>query len=184
MMTLISANWQFYLIALLIGVAVAFWIWAATGREQPNEETFNDNDDLLEKAGQPVESEPAAVDVATAEPEPVAATPTTTPRVKSAEPKASPMPAPAGKPNISAAVGETDNFRLIKCGGPELNDLLNNLGVTRFDQLADWIEAGIAEVDQYRENFSGRITRDAWIDQCKFLAQDDIEGFEKKYGNL
>jgi predicted flap endonuclease-1-like 5' DNA nuclease len=186
MMTLISANWLFYLIALLIGVAVAFWIWAATGREQPNEETFNGNDDLLEKAGQPVESEPAAVDVATAEPEPVAVatTPTPTPRVKSAEPKAAPMPAPAGKPNISAAVGEPDNLRLIKGVGPKLNVLLNNLGVTRFDQIADWKEAEIAEVDQYLENFSGRITRDAWIDQAKFLAKDDIEGFEKKYGNL
>jgi len=93
-------------------------------------------------------------------------------------------PAPAGKPNIPAAVGEPDNLRLIKGVGPKLNILLNNLGITRFDQIAEWKEAEIIEVDQYLDTFSGRITRDAWIDQAKFLAKDDIAGFEKKYGKL
>ena len=93
-------------------------------------------------------------------------------------------PPVAGKPNIPAAVGEPDNLRLIKGVGPKLNTLLNGLGVTRFDQISDWKEAEITEVDQYLETFSGRITRDAWIDQAKFLAKDDIAGFEKKYGKL
>jgi len=93
-------------------------------------------------------------------------------------------PAPSGKPNIPAAVGEPDNLRLIKGVGPKLNTLLNSLGVTRFDQIAEWKEAEINEVDQYLDTFSGRITRDAWIDQAKFLAKDDIAGFEKKYGKL
>ena len=90
----------------------------------------------------------------------------------------------ANNPKIPAAVGEPDNLRLIKGVGPELNKLLISLGVTRFDQIADWKEAEITEVDQYLDTFSGRITRDAWIDQSKFLAKDDIAGFEKKYGKL
>ena len=150
MITLITANWLLYLIALLIGVVTAFWVWAATGREASAVDRFSADDGLLEKAGEPV-------------------------RPADPQPESSP---PAD------AVGEPDNLRLIKGVGPKLNTLLNGLGVTRFDQIADWKEAEITEVDQYLETFSGRITRDAWIDQAKFLAKDDIAGFEKKYGKL
>ncbi len=198
MITLITANWLLYLIALLIGVVTAFWIWAATGREASAAERFNAGDDLLKKAGEPV---PPAEPMAAPTPPPVAApapakpaapvakpaaTPTVTtpkPSVKPAT-EAEPAPAPAGKPNIPPAVGEPDNLRLIKGVGPKLNTLLNSLGITRFDQIANWKEAEIVEVDRYLDSFSGRITRDAWIDQAKFLAKDDIAGFEKKYGKL
>ena len=116
----------------------------------------------------------------------MAATPAVTVPRPSAKPaaKAEDAPRPAGKPNIPAAVGEPDNLRLIKGVGPKLNVLLNSLGITRFDQIAEWKEAEITEVDQYLESFAGRITRDAWIDQAKYLAKDDIAGFEKKYGKL
>ncbi|MEH6791631.1 hypothetical protein [Parasphingorhabdus sp.] len=197
MITLISANWLLYLIALLIGVVTAFWIWAATGREGSAADHFSADDGLLEKAGEPVRpADPAPVPAAPAAvspppPPPVKKVVTPSPAPAPAEPvaEAKPVPAPvapvaAGKPNIPAAVGEPDNLRLIKGVGPKLNTLLNSLGVTRFDQIAEWKEAEIVEVDQYLETFSGRITRDAWIDQAKFLAKDDIAGFEKKYGKL
>jgi predicted flap endonuclease-1-like 5' DNA nuclease len=192
MITLISANWLLYLIALLIGIVTAFWVWAATGRESSSVETFSADDGLLEKAGEPVRPtesppEPAAPETTTPEPEPAPAPkPVATPAAPApeAEVAAPAAAASAGKPNIPAAVGEPDNLRLIKGVGPKLNTLLNNLGVTRFDQIAEWKEAEITEVDQYLDTFSGRITRDAWIDQAKFLAKDDIAGFEKKYGKL
>ena len=104
----------------------------------------------------------------------------TTPAPAAVEPAALPV----GNPKIAAAVGSPDNLRLIKGVGPKLNGLLNKLGVTRFDQIAAWQAGEIAEVDQYLEAFSGRITRDSWIDQAKFLAKDDIAGFEAKYGKL
>ena len=198
MITLITANWLFYLIALLIGVATAFWVWAASGREASAADNFDAEDGLLEKAGEPVraaEPQPEPTPPAVAVPAPAkpaapsvktAATPTVTPPRPSVKPvaKAEPTPPPAGKPKIPAAVGEPDNLRLIKGVGPKLNTLLNNLGISRFDQIAAWKEAQIIEVDQYLENFAGRITRDAWIDQAKYLAKDDITGFEKKYGKL
>lgn len=192
MITLITANWLFYLIALLIGIITAFWIWAATGRESSAADSFPADDGLLEKAGEPVR--PAEPQPAPAPPPPapkaVVAPAATVAPVKPAEtPKAEPaaaeaVPAAAGRPNIPAAVGEPDNLRLIKGVGPKLNTLLISLGITRFDQIAEWKEAEIIEVDQYLDTFSGRITRDAWIDQAKFLARDDIAGFEKKYGKL
>ena len=203
MITLITANWLFYLIALLIGVVTAFWAWAASGRETSETGRFESADGLLEKAGEPlrpsepqpeparpepVQPEPARPVVDVPKPAKPAARPakpaaTPKPAVASATPAEAPPP-PSGKPNIPAAVGEPDNLRLIKGVGPKLNTLLNNLGVTRFDQIAEWKEAEIIEVDQYLDTFSGRITRDAWIDQAKFLAKDDIAGFEKKYGKL
>ena len=198
MITLITANWLLYVIALFIGIATAFWVWAASGRETSTAESFHARDGLLEKAGEPVppaEPRPAPAPPAVPAPAPakpaapsakVAATPAVTVPRPSAKPaaKAEDAPRPAGKPNIPAAVGEPDNLRLIKGVGPKLNVLLNSLGITRFDQIAEWKEAEITEVDQYLESFAGRITRDAWIDQAKYLAKDDIAGFEKKYGKL
>lgn len=229
MMALISENWLFFLIALVIGVATAFWAWAATGRDGETSR-FNADDGLLERAETsaapvvpepvappPVAAPPVAAPPVTAPPapEPEAApapTPTPTPEpapepaapapVVTEQPKPVVTPAPAlrprtrpvaadtapppppGKPNIPPAVGEPDNLRLIKGVGPKLNSLLNNLGITRFDQIAEWKEAEIEEVDKYLESFSGRITRDSWIGQAKFLAKDDIAGFEQKYGKL
>ena len=141
-----------------------------------------------EEAAEPVPAAKAEPSPApAAKPAPKAATkpkPTPTPRTKPA-PKAKVAAAPAGsKPDIPAPVGDPDNLRLIKGVGPKLNALLTDLGITRYDQIAAWKEAEIAEVDKHLGNFSGRIQRDAWIDQAKFLAKDDIAGFEKKYGKI
>ncbi len=204
MISLISANWLLFLIALLIGVATAFWAWAVSGREGVMD-NFDANDGLLEKAGdavtplpEPVVPAPAPAPVAPKTVVPAAVAAATTAKVAPAPAPAAPAPRarkrpvvaetppppPPGKPNIAAAKGDPDNLRLIKGVGPKLNTLLNNLGVTRYDQIAEWKEAEIEEVDKYLESFSGRITRDSWIDQAKYLAKDDITGFEKKYGKL
>jgi len=194
MITLITANWLLYIIALLIGIITAFSVWAATGREASEVDSFSADDGLLEKAGEPVrpaetqpepaKPAPAVVPEPAPKPAPKAVVAPATPAPKE-EPAAAPdAPAATGKPQIPAAVGEPDNLRLIKGVGPKLNTLLISLGVTRFDQIAEWKEAEINEVDQYLDTFAGRITRDAWIDQAKFLAKDDIAGFEKKYGKL
>ena len=88
------------------------------------------------------------------------------------------------KPKIKAAVGDPDNLELLKGVGPKLNALLGSLGVTRFDQIAEWTSADVAEVDQHLGNFKGRVERDNWIDQAKLLAAGDTAGFEAKYGSL
>ncbi|VAW02578.1 hypothetical protein MNBD_ALPHA04-2382 [hydrothermal vent metagenome] len=199
MITLVSANWLLFLIALLIGVATAFWAWAVSGREDRSAERFDANDGLLDKAGEAVPAAaPTPADVPAAAPAASMAaaaaaakaakaqkisTPTARPRKKPAVAETV-APAPPGKPKIAPATGSPDNLRLIKGVGPKLNGLLNNLGIIRFDQIAAWKAEDIAEVDRYLESFSGRITRDAWIDQAKYLAKDDIAGFEKKYGKL
>jgi predicted flap endonuclease-1-like 5' DNA nuclease len=62
--------------------------------------------------------------------------------------------------------------------------MLNDLGVTRFAQIAAWSDADVAEIDPKLGNFAGRIVRDNFVDQARLLAADDIAAFEAKYGKL
>ena len=77
-----------------------------------------------------------------------------------------------------------DNLELIKGLGPKVNNMLKDLGVTSFAQVASWTAADVAEMDGKLGAFAGRITRDNWVDQAQLLAAGDVAGFEKKYGAL
>lgn len=90
----------------------------------------------------------------------------------------------SGTPRIAAAIGDPDDLRKIKGIGPKLNTLLGELGISRYDQIASWTPADVAEVDPYLGTFKGRIARDAWVEQAGFLAKGDIAGFEAKFGKL
>lgn len=85
---------------------------------------------------------------------------------------------------VPVAVGEPDDLRQIKGVGPKLNSLLVGLGITRYDQIAAWTEQEIVAVDAHLGTFKGRITRDNWIEQARFLASGDTAGFEAKFGKL
>ena len=166
--------WYLCLIALIIGVVTGWWIWAHyRGRDAALLD-----DSTVTRIPPPVTPAPKlepvkpTIDVA----EPVAFTAP----VAVAEPVA-----PAGdRPSIAAAIGAPDDLELIKGVGPKLGALLISLGVTRFDQIAAWTAADVAEVDRYLGNFSGRITRDSWIEQAKFLATGDTAAFTAKYGEI
>lgn len=83
-----------------------------------------------------------------------------------------------------ASTGEADNLRLLKGVGPKLAALLTSIGVTRFDQIAAWEAADVTRVDAQLGNFKGRIARDNWIEQARFLATGDVAGFEARFGKL
>ncbi len=102
-------------------------------------------------------------------------------------PKTEPVAIPAAtdaRPAIPAAVGEPDDLKRIKGLGPKLATLLASLGITRFDQIAAWSDADIAEVDRFLGAFQGRITRDNWVEQASYLARGDDAGFAAKFGAL
>ena len=115
---------------------------------------------------------------------------------KVAAPKASAKPAvtnakadPARKPKATKAAAKAkvavpDNLELLKGLGPKVNAVLKSLGVTSFAQVASWTAADVAEIDGKLGAFAGRISRDNWIDQAKYLEAGDVAGFEKKYGAL
>jgi predicted flap endonuclease-1-like 5' DNA nuclease len=113
----------------------------------------------------------------------------TTKPAEPAPPPAVPMAEPAPPPVIEAPktvapTGEPDNLLQIKGIGPKVNGILNGLGFSRFEQIAAWSDADLAEIDKHLGNFAGRPTRDQWMDQAAYLAKGDIAGFEAKYGKL
>ncbi|WP_165323576.1 hypothetical protein [Rhizorhabdus phycosphaerae] len=77
-----------------------------------------------------------------------------------------------------------DELTRIKGLGPKAKAVLNGIGIHRFDQLAALDPAQAAEVDARLGAFKGRIFRDRWIDQARYLEQGDIAGFEKEFGKL
>jgi len=105
-------------------------------------------------------------------PGPVSATPS-----EKAEPEAEPETT-GTRPEARDAPrgGKADDLKKIKGIGPKLEKLCNKLGFYHYDQIANWSEAEVAWVDANLEGFNGRVTRDAWVEQAKLLA----EGKEKK----
>lgn len=85
-------------------------------------------------------------------------------------------------PTVSQPTG--DDLTRMKGVGPKLRDQLATLGVTRFDQIAGWDEAEIDRIDSQLGRFTGRIRRDDWIEQARFLAADDRAGYEARFGAL
>ena len=88
------------------------------------------------------------------------------------------------RPQLAAARGEPDDLTRIKGLGPKLMGLLNRLGVTRYEQIAGWGEAEIAAIDPQLGAFQGRIARDNWVEQARYLATGDIAGFEARFGKV
>ena len=92
-------------------------------------------------------------------------------------------PPPAAAPPVASA-SEADDLRRIKGVGPKLVALLHGLGITRYSQIAAWSDADIDGIDAQLGAFAGRIRRDSWVEQAKFLASGDTAGFEGKFGKL
>lgn len=95
-----------------------------------------------------------------------------------------PEAVPVERPQIAAAVGAPDDLTRIKGLGPKLRTVLAELGVTRFDQIAAWSDADIAAIDPHLGAFQGRIVRDNWVEQARYLAAGDVAGFEGKFGKV
>lgn len=204
MFTLVAENWWLFLIAFLIGVITAWWVWARYSAAETIQEPTRAAE--VEKPAEPapVKAAPLAAAApvkakaapkkkapakkAAVKPKAAAAKKTTAkkPAAKKAAPKAA-----AAKPKAKAAPKKAaakpkipDNLELMKGVGPKLNGLLKSLGVSKFEQVASWKAADIREVDSKLGAFSGRIARDNWVDQAKLLSKGDVKNFEKKYGSL
>jgi predicted flap endonuclease-1-like 5' DNA nuclease len=83
--------------------------------------------------------------------------------------------------------GETapaDDFVLLKGVGPKLADALHGLGFTRFEQLAHLTPTELERIDAQLGAFRGRLARDRIVEQADYLARNDIDGYEQRFGNL
>ena len=80
--------------------------------------------------------------------------------------------------------GPADDLTVLKGLGPKAAAQLNALGVTRYAQIAGWSDDEVAAVDAGLGAFKGRILRDQWVEQARYLAAGDRAGFEVKFGKL
>ncbi len=178
MMQVVEANWLAFVLALLIGLLVAYWLFRRGSTAAPRAH----RPDVLDEGAAPAARNQALID---------------------APPAAAaivPLPASIGMAGIGeviavaaqdnveeaavAGLEPADDLLRIKGVGPKLVALLASLGVTRFAQIAAWDEAEIDRIDARLGTFAGRIRRDSWVEQANFLASGDVAGFEARFGKM
>ena len=77
-----------------------------------------------------------------------------------------------------------DDLCLLKGVGPKFADALHAAGYFNFGQIARLSPVEIERLDAQLGAFSGRITRDRIVEQADYLARNDTDGFEQRFGKL
>jgi predicted flap endonuclease-1-like 5' DNA nuclease len=85
---------------------------------------------------------------------------------------------------LPGASGPPDDFLRLKGVGPKLAALLNERGITRFDQIAKLSPGQVETIDASLGAFRGRLERDRVLEQADYLARGDVDGYETKFGKL
>jgi predicted flap endonuclease-1-like 5' DNA nuclease len=110
-------------------------------------------------------------------------------------PMADPLPEPTVAPGVPVSEialppqpvvpdGPPDPLTRMKGLGPKAEATLNGFGITQYAQIAAWNDADVARIDAQMGAFQGRIARDRWVEQARYLAEGDIAGFEAVFGKL
>jgi predicted flap endonuclease-1-like 5' DNA nuclease len=205
---MISANWLIFVVALLVGIAIAYWLFARASKPAPRQH----RPDVLDEGAAPAQRNQALIDdappaaqftapvhidppamagtmagigevIAVAAQEEVDAA-KTPPQTIAAEPEAVPAPAAPAPVAAQSAPAEGDDLRKIKGLGPKMLTLLHALGITRFAQIAAWTDADLDELDGKLGAFAGRPRRDSWVEQARMLSAGDTGAYEEKFGKL
>ena len=167
MTTLAQYELPILIVAILVGLIIAFWAFRRRGptvdvveAPRPSAAAPRARKDGPERNGLADEYAAAAEDVA------------------------GEMFGVDAHPNIPGPSGPPDNLQLLKGVGPKLVAQLNEAGITRYDQLARLSENEVAMLDERMGAFRGRIARDRLVEQACYLARNDRDGFEAKFGKL
>lgn len=181
-----ATAWLIILAVAVLALAIALWML-----RRPSERIRAETPDVLTPGAAPAPRNTLLTDA------PSAVAGVAVPPVASAGEVVGGVSAPiaaAAAPAHDIARAETvfapqaelaaDNLTRIKGVGPKLSATLNGLGITRYAQIAAWTDADVAAIDPKLGAFQGRIARDNWIEQCRYLATGDTAGFEGKFGKL
>ena len=122
-----------------------------------------------------------ATSIARIAPAPAPATPVSPPDVASraafAEPRREETVA---APVVATSANGRDNLQRIGGINAEIEDVLNAHGVTRYSQVAGWRSEDVARLETLL-GFSGRISRENWIEQAQILANGGATAYSREF---
>ncbi|MDG5750644.1 hypothetical protein P8R33_05985 [Qipengyuania sp. XHP0211] len=159
MIELLEAYWPAIVIALVVGLVIAWYIFHASRRTR----VTGTSKDVLDEGAAPAARNKALIDSA---------------------PAATPMQPTAAVPPPEPQTTGGDDLTRIKGVGPKLAALLREQGITGFAQIAAWTDDDIDRIDPTLGRFEGRIRRDDWVGQARLLADGDESGFASRYGKI
>ena len=67
--------------------------------------------------------------------------------------------------------GHKDDLKVVNGIGPKMEGILNDFGITTWEQLAAFSKADVEKVNDAIATFPGRIERDEWVAQAKDLVK-------------
>jgi predicted flap endonuclease-1-like 5' DNA nuclease len=79
----------------------------------------------------------------------------------------------------SHTFGDVDDLKRIRGIGVLIEKKLNSLGVTHYEQVANWTGADIERISRILD-FKGRIERENWIEQARILATGGQTEFSRR----
>lgn len=171
MVLLTSGHWIVVAVLVVLALFVAWWIFAGSRR------TRIERTGEAPSEGLPARRNQALIDAPPAQAE-VELPPVTPPGLAGAGEAVAAIARPVHETLPS------DDLKKIKGIGPKVETLLNSLGVTRYSQIAAWDDAEIDRIDAQLGVFAGRIRRDDWPAQARYLETGDMAGFEERFGRL
>lgn len=164
-----AGNWPIIALVIVVAVALAWWLLV------PSRKTRIERTGEAPSEGLPARRNQALID-ATAAADKVDLPPPTPQGLAGVGEAVAAMAQPVHKPIAG------DDLKKIKGVGPKLETLLNALGVTSYSQIAAWDDSEIDRVDAQLGAFTGRIRRDDWPTQAKYLDSGDMAAFEQRFG--
>jgi predicted flap endonuclease-1-like 5' DNA nuclease len=84
-----------------------------------------------------------------------------------------------GAPPSGDRGGQPDDLKRVRGIGVLIEKKLHSMGITRYQQVAEWQAADIARVSQALD-FSGRIERESWVEQARILAAGGHTEFSRR----
>lgn len=94
-------------------------------------------------------------------------------------------PRPIHRPKIVAARPDQladlpDDLKRIKGIGVVVERRLQGLGITRYDQIAEWTDADLKQVD-HALGIRGQVLRQNWVEQAKILSEGGQTEFSRRF---
>jgi len=75
--------------------------------------------------------------------------------------------------------GDLDDLKRIRGIGVLIEKKLNSLGITSYEQVANWSSADVERISEVLD-FKGRIERENWIEQARILASGGQTEFSRR----